>query len=67
MEKRDNWPTVMTADEACQLLRISRCTLYKLVRDEQIPAIWLSRRCLRFSRDALLLWMRALEVGEWQR
>jgi excisionase family DNA binding protein len=51
-------PPILTVREACGLLRISRGTLYAEVHAGRLPAIWLGRRCLRFSTYALQTWLR---------
>jgi excisionase family DNA binding protein len=59
-------PPILTAKEACQLLRISRGTLYAEVHSGRLPAIWLGRRCLRFSTYALQAWLRDQDPGSRQ-
>ena len=56
-EPAGNLPAILTTSEACQLLRISRATLYAEVHAGRIPALWIGRRCLRFSRVALARWL----------
>jgi excisionase family DNA binding protein len=46
-------PPILTAKEACKLLRISRATLYAEVHSGRLPALWLGKRVLRFSLYAL--------------
>lgn len=50
-------PAILTTQDACQLLRISRATLYAEVHAGRIPALWIGKRCLRFSRVALERWL----------
>jgi excisionase family DNA binding protein len=52
-------PPILTVKETCSMLRISRCTLYAEVHAGRLPAIWLGKRCLRFSRHALERWLEA--------
>jgi excisionase family DNA binding protein len=47
-------PEILTLPEVCQALRVSRTTVWKLVRDERLPAIRLSRRLKRFLRSDVL-------------
>jgi excisionase family DNA binding protein len=48
---------MLTADEVARMLRISRATLYKLVKKSKIPA-WRMGSDLRFSREAIQKWMQ---------
>jgi excisionase family DNA binding protein len=50
-------PPILTSEEARRLLRISRGTLLAEVHAVHLPAIWVSQRCLRFSRTALERWL----------
>ena len=57
IEPTGDFPAILTTLEACQLLRISRATLYAEVHAGRIPALWIGKRCLRFSRIALERWL----------
>lgn len=48
---------LMTADEAAQLLRVPRSTLYELVRSRGLPHVRIGDRGLRFSRSDLDNWI----------
>lgn len=52
-------PAVMTVEEAARFLRISRTSLYELVRQNKIPHVPVGRQ-IRILRDQLLKW---LELG----
>ncbi len=45
---------VLTPDETCRVLKISRVSLWRLVRDGRIPVLQLSRRLKRFLRSDVL-------------
>jgi excisionase family DNA binding protein len=45
---------ILTQREVCDLLKISRVSLWKLVKSKQIPVIRLSRRIKRFHRADIL-------------
>lgn len=45
---------VLTPDETCQILKISRVSLWRMVRDKRIPVLRLSRRLKRFRRSDIL-------------
>jgi excisionase family DNA binding protein len=48
---------MLTADEVAFMLRITRTTLYKLVKKGKIPA-WRVGSDLRFSREEIEKWMQ---------
>jgi excisionase family DNA binding protein len=50
-------PPVLTVDEAAQLLRVNRKTLYDAVRAGEVPGVVRVGRSIRIGRDALLRWM----------
>lgn len=52
-----NDPEVLTADEAAQLLRISRKAVYAAANRDEIPGAFRIGRSVRFSRAALVAWM----------
>ena len=54
-------PSLLTVDEAAQVLRIGRNTCYELIRQGQIPSIRLGR-LIRVPRFSLESWL-AREVG----
>lgn len=49
---------LLNADEAAQLLRVPRSTLYELVRSRHLPHVRVGRG-LRFTRSDLAQWVRA--------
>jgi excisionase family DNA binding protein len=48
---------VLSFEEACQILKIAKPTLYNYVRKGQIPAFKLGRSW-KFHKDSLEHWMR---------
>ena len=54
-------PLLMTAQEAAELLRIPRSTVYELARNRRIPFVKVGRRTL-FARQSLLEWIAAQTV-----
>jgi excisionase family DNA binding protein len=57
---------ILTAQEARDLLKISRSTLWKLTREEQIPAYRVGNgktSNLRYKRSELLDWLEDNRVG----
>jgi len=51
-------PSVLTVDEVAGLLRVNRKTIYELIARGEIPGARRLGRALRFSRDAVLDWLR---------
>ena len=48
-------PPILKAAEVASLLRIDRKTLYEAVQRDEIPGAFRVGRCLRFHRDAVLI------------
>lgn len=51
-------PPALTVDEAAELLRVNRKTLYEAIREDQVPGVIRLGRTIRLGRDALLDWLR---------
>jgi|GEM_PF-2062444 len=47
------FPLLLTGEQVCGELAISRVTLWRLVKAGDIKSVRLGRRCIRFSRDEL--------------
>ena len=52
----DTAPAFLTVEEAAELLRVNRKTLYEAIRLEQIPGVARIGKTLRLRRAALLEW-----------
>jgi excisionase family DNA binding protein len=53
------FPEVLTPDDLARLLQTSRKKVFELARRGEIPGTrQLSPKILRFSRDAVLAWLR---------
>src|SRR5689334_20894079 len=52
----DTAPPFLTVEEAAELLRVNRKTLYEAIRLEQIPGVARIGKTLRLRRAALLEW-----------
>jgi excisionase family DNA binding protein len=57
-EQASTLPPVLTVDEAAQLLRVNRKTLYEAVRLGHVPGVVRLGRSIRIGRDALLGWLQ---------
>jgi excisionase family DNA binding protein len=49
-------PAFLTVEEAAELLRVNRKTLYEAIRLGQVPGVARLGRILRIHRDTLLTW-----------
>lgn len=61
----DNNDEILTGQEARKLLKISRSTLWKLTKEEQIPAYRVGNgktSNLRYKRSELLEWLNSNRV-----
>ena len=56
---------ILTLSEACELLRISRATMFSLLARKSIPAKKVGR-CWRFDRMALIRWFRGKVASRTQ-
>jgi excisionase family DNA binding protein len=52
-------PDVLTVLEVAELLRCDRKTVYAAIRRTGLPHQKISARALRFSREAVLEWLRS--------
>jgi|HubBroStandDraft_1064217.scaffolds.fasta_scaffold120747_2 excisionase family DNA binding protein len=50
-------PFVLTADEAAELLRVDRKTVYGLIARGEMPGVRRLGRAVRIHRDTMLAWM----------
>lgn len=72
---RDNWPRsvmmrghhtqidtpILTVKDAAAMLRVHPCTIYRLVRDRQLPGFRIGGDW-RFHREQLKEWIRMREA-----
>jgi excisionase family DNA binding protein len=54
---------LLDANEAAELLRVPRSTLYELVRSRGLPHVRVGRRGLRFTRADLARWVAENTYG----
>ncbi|MBW8059198.1 MAG: helix-turn-helix domain-containing protein [Solirubrobacterales bacterium] len=59
--------SLLTADEAAQLLHIPRSTVYELVRSRGLPHVRIGERGLRFTRSDLRGWIAENTYGTRRR
>ncbi|NRD59209.1 helix-turn-helix domain-containing protein [Corallococcus exiguus] len=55
-QPKDSSPSFLTVDEAAELLRVNRKTLYEAIRLGQVPGVVRLGRCVRLSRATMLSW-----------
>lgn len=60
-------PRVMTTDEVSRYLRISRASVYRLVKQQKIPVSRIGKH-LRFRKDVIDEWLTQMENEnhKWQ-
>ena len=59
-------PRVMTTDEVAKYLRISKASLYRLVKNGEIPVSKIGRQ-LRFRKDVVDDWMTKKEASNHEK
>ena len=52
-----------TIGEAAQFLGLQKSSMYHLISQGRVPVIRISSRCVRFSRRALLEWVKEHSSG----
>ena len=55
-------PEILTVKEVCDLLRIHRSTIYRLVRHGRIPSFKIGKD-LRFRKDLIVRWIAEQTKG----
>jgi excisionase family DNA binding protein len=58
----ENGRLLLDADQAAELLGLTRKQIYKLAREHQIPHLKVGRY-LKFRRESLEAWIREQEIG----
>ena len=48
---------LIAVKDVAAMLDLKVHTVYKMVHEERIPCYHLSRKCLRFSREEVILWI----------
>jgi len=61
--KTGSLPEVLTVDEAADLLRVNRKTLYAAIRRGEIPGARRVGRTVRISRTRLVQWLANGQAG----
>ena len=60
-----NESKLMTVAEVADYLRISRASVYRLVRSRQVPVSNVGRQ-LRFRRDSIDRWLQGKETSSYE-
>ncbi len=61
LEQIDRKPRLMTTDEVAKYLRISRASVYRLVKQGEIPVSRIGKH-LRFRKDVVDRWLSEKEA-----
>ena len=48
---------MLDAVQLGRVLKLDRRTIYRLVRDDGLPVVRLSRKCLRFEKHSVARWL----------
>ena len=57
MESLDSMPDILTIGETAEILRVSRSTVGRLVRRNQLPSLRIGRRVL-IAKEQLVTWLQ---------
>jgi len=49
---------LLDAEQLGKMLRLDRQTIYRLARSGEIPRVVISRRAVRFEREAVHRWLK---------
>ncbi len=55
LEEKD----VLTVEEVAAILRVSKATVYRMVRERKIPALYIAGRMIRFPKESFLVWLNS--------
>jgi excisionase family DNA binding protein len=55
-----NVDRLLKVKEVADLLQVAEGTVYHFLSQGRLPAIRISKRCVRFSQREILLWLRGL-------
>jgi len=58
---------LLTTQQVCEELNISRVSLWRLTKDGQLKTVRLGRRCVRISRDELRAFVGRIEALQEKR
>jgi len=48
----DHLPATLTLPQVCHELQLGQRTVLNLINSGKLPALWLSKRCVRIPREA---------------
>jgi excisionase family DNA binding protein len=63
MQFSERRPRIMTIDEVAKYLRLHKSTIYRMVRDSQIPASKIGNQW-RFRKDIIDSWLSNKEISD---
>lgn len=50
---------VLTVEEVAVILRVSKSTVYRMVKEYKIPALHIAGRMIRFPKETFLIWLNS--------
>lgn len=60
-------PRILTVEEVADLMRVDRKTAYAAIACGEVPGARRIGRCIRVSRDVLLLWLEQSDAKPTKR
>ncbi|EGO63595.1 helix-turn-helix domain-containing protein [Acetonema longum] len=61
-EPQEKISSIMTMSQAAKFMKVSRCQIYVLIKNDGLPYFWLGKR-RRFIKDELLAWSKNRQVS----
>ena len=60
----DNLPQFTTVEEAAKMLSVSKATIFRYIKNKNLPHIYLSDQTIRIPFDQLQIWIYEQKGGE---
>ena len=55
---------LLTVDQVAEILQVSRTTIYRRIKAEELPAVKLGRRQVRITQEDLEAYIQAHRIGK---
>ena len=60
----DNIPQFTTPEGAAEMLKVSKATIFRYIKDKELPHVYLSDQTIRIPLDQLEIWIKEQRGGE---
>jgi len=57
----DHLPATLTLPQVCHELQLGQRTVLNLINSGKLPALWLSKRCVRIPREAFISFLSGVQ------